>query len=166
MDYLDKCLEIIINKYEGGSAIVNHSKDPGGLTKYGISKKVYPHIEIEYLSYTDALAIYREDYAKKIMFNETCLISPRFAFSFLDFAINSGSFRAIKSAQKVAKVNKDGIMGPQSLAALTRLNDGEGNLAALLNAERARFLAKLDKFDTFGRGWMRRVMQISTENLA
>ena len=165
MDYLDKCLETIINKFEGGSQIVNHSDDPGGLTKYGISKKSYPDLDIENLSYQESVAIYRKDYAKKIKFDKLCLISPKFAFSMLDFAINSGPERAIKSAQEISKVVKDGIIGPQTLAGLTRLNDGEGNLAFLLNAERARFLATLSTFDTFGRGWMRRVMQISTENL-
>lgn len=62
-DYLD----IIINKVwerllvvEGG--YVNDPNDPGGETKYGISKRSYPHVDIKNLTEDDARKIFVEDY--------------------------------------------------------------------------------------------------------
>lgn len=46
--------------HEGG--YVNDPKDPGGETKYGISKRKYPNVDIKNLSDLDAVAIYRRDY--------------------------------------------------------------------------------------------------------
>jgi len=53
-----------IKALEGG--YVYDSQDPGGETKYGISKKQYPNISIKELTYQDAVEIYERDYFKKI----------------------------------------------------------------------------------------------------
>ena len=54
-----RCIRHILNE-EGG--YVNHAKDPGGETKYGISKRAYPHLDINNLTLDEAEAIYRLDY--------------------------------------------------------------------------------------------------------
>ena len=46
--------------HEGG--YVNDPKDLGGETKYGISKRWYPEINIKDLTIDDAKNIYYEDY--------------------------------------------------------------------------------------------------------
>lgn len=54
---------LIINKlleYEGG--YVNNPLDPGGETKFGISKKSYPKLNIMELTKTQAIEIYYRDY--------------------------------------------------------------------------------------------------------
>jgi lysozyme family protein len=51
--------EILIG-HEGG--YVDHPDDPGGETKYGISKRSYPEVNIAALTLDKAKAIYREDY--------------------------------------------------------------------------------------------------------
>lgn len=56
---LDKALKFTL-KWEGG--YVNHPNDPGGETKFGISKRQYPHLDIGSLTLEDAIAIYRKDY--------------------------------------------------------------------------------------------------------
>lgn len=48
------------SKWEGG--YVNHPNDPGGETKYGISKRAYPHLDIKNLTREDANALYYKDY--------------------------------------------------------------------------------------------------------
>lgn len=47
-------------KHEGGYVI--NPADPGGETKYGISKKAYPNIDIKNLTESEAKLIYARDY--------------------------------------------------------------------------------------------------------
>ena len=46
--------------HEGG--LVDHPNDPGGLTKFGISQRSYPNIDIRKLTREDSKAIYRRDF--------------------------------------------------------------------------------------------------------
>lgn len=57
----DKSVKFIMSPdIEGG--YVNNPKDPGGETKYGISKKWYPKLDIKNLTPEHAVAIYLKDY--------------------------------------------------------------------------------------------------------
>ena len=51
----DKAFEILIG-HEGG--YVNHPDDPGGETKFGISKRSYPDVNIAALTLDDSKLIY------------------------------------------------------------------------------------------------------------
>lgn len=59
----DRCFELVIGS-EGG--YVNNPKDPGGETKYGISKRAYPELEIGTLTLEEAKQIYFKDYYTKV----------------------------------------------------------------------------------------------------
>lgn len=59
-----KAFELIIGS-EGG--YVNDPRDPGGETKYGISKRAYPEIDISLLTEDDAKSIYYQDYYNKVV---------------------------------------------------------------------------------------------------
>ena len=65
---------------------VNDPHDPGGETKYGISKRAYPKLDIKNLTLEDALALYYRDYwylAKSSGFPlDVCV---------LDCAVNEGT---------------------------------------------------------------------------
>jgi lysozyme family protein len=50
----------LIDNWEGG--YVDDPQDPGGETKYGISKRAYPHEDIKDLSRDRAVEIYYHDY--------------------------------------------------------------------------------------------------------
>lgn len=50
-------------KYEVG--YVNDPDDPGGETKYGITKRTYPHLNIKDLTVEKAAKIYKEDWWDK-----------------------------------------------------------------------------------------------------
>lgn len=54
-----RCLQIILAE-EGG--LVNHPRDPGKLTNFGISQRGYPDLDIAHLTREQAIAIYRRDY--------------------------------------------------------------------------------------------------------
>lgn len=68
---------------------VNDPNDPGGETKYGISKKAYPNLNIKELTLEDALALYHRDYwsvAKSLDFPLNVCV--------LDCAVNQGKKKA------------------------------------------------------------------------
>lgn len=60
---MDINFNLIINRlleYEG--TYVNNPFDPGGETKFGISKKAYPKLDIKHLTRNQAIKIYYGDY--------------------------------------------------------------------------------------------------------
>ena len=50
--------------HEGG--YINDPADPGGETKYGISKRAYPRVDIKNLTKAQARDIYYRDYWKRV----------------------------------------------------------------------------------------------------
>lgn len=68
---------------------VNNPNDPGGETKYGISKKAYPSLDIKNLSLEDALALYYRDY-----WYLSKLIDFPLNLCVFDCAVNQGTKRA------------------------------------------------------------------------
>ena len=57
--WFDQCFDKLI-AHEGG--YVNDARDPGGETKYGISKRAYPQVDIKALTLDAAKEIYKRDY--------------------------------------------------------------------------------------------------------
>lgn len=61
-DNFERCVAFVL-RHEGG--YVNDPRDPGGETRYGISKRAYPMLNIRDISIEDAKMIYRKDYWDK-----------------------------------------------------------------------------------------------------
>jgi lysozyme family protein len=136
--------------HEGG--YVNDPRDPGGETKFGIAKRSYPAVDIKGLTRDAAIEIYRRDFWNRVQGDKL----PRaFAFQVLDAAVNHGIGNAVRWMQRAAGVADDGIIGPMTLAAVTRADPAD--LVLLFTAERLAFYTKLSTFDAFGRGWINRV---------
>ena len=105
-------------EHEGG--YVNDPTDAGGETKYGISKRAYPDVDIAALTIEDAKAIYKRDYWDKVKGDD--INSQMNAFSIFDCAVNMGISRASKLAQKVVGALEDGVIGSESIAAINAYN--------------------------------------------
>lgn len=136
---------------EGGYVV--DPNDPGGETKYGISKKQYPNIDIKALTMDQAEAIYRRDYWDKLPFVSEPVDSLLF-----NAAVNVGVRPAIKFLQRAIHAKDDGYWGPKSQRALDRSSVRQ--LVTDFCAEWARYYALLDDIDDFyARGWMSRVMR-------
>lgn len=56
-----RCLAFVL-KWEGGDKITRDPRDPGGTTKYGISQRAHPSLDIESLTEAQAAAIYEIEY--------------------------------------------------------------------------------------------------------
>lgn len=152
MNYFDQAFDKLIS-HEGG--YVNDPRDPGGETKFGISKRSYPDVDIANLKLEQAKAIYLRDYWQRARCDELTLVEPSLAFQVFDTAVNSGIGQAIRLLQRALGVADDGVMGPLTIAAINR-TDAEG-LIARFNGQRLEFMTKLSTWDTFGRGWAWRI---------
>ena len=136
--------------HEGG--YVNDPRDPGGETKYGISKRSYPLLDIKNLTRSQAVEICRRDFWQRVSGDS---LPPSVAFQVLDAAVNHGIGNAVRWLQRAVGVADDGAIGPITMAAVKRMDAAD--LVLQFNAERLEFYAKLSTWDAFGRGWARRV---------
>jgi lysozyme family protein len=75
-----------------------------------------------------------------------------------DLAVNSGVGRAAKFLQTISGVTADGVLGPKSMGAIRECDPAQ-TVDALCNM-RLDFLKRLPTFDTFGKGWSRRVAEV------
>lgn len=138
--------------HEGG--YVNDPNDPGGETKWGISKRSYPELDIKNLTREDAKRIYYADFWNQI--NADALPDGA-AFQLFDFAVNSGIETAVRYLQRALDVADDGYFGPISMTAVA--NTSESDLIMRLSAERLDFMTKLKNWPHHGKGWARRIAQ-------
>lgn len=164
-----RCLAQIL-EHEGGYA--DHPNDPGGATKYGITRKTLarwrdidpwwdlPKSQVEALTRSQAASIYKALYWDRV---QAVRLPPGVDLALFDFAVNSGPARAIKTLQGLVGVVQDGSVGPVTLAAVAR-RDARVLVEAICD-QRMRFLERLAHWPSFGRGWTRRVAAIRAEAL-
>ena len=146
----DHAFDLLIN-HEGG--YVFDQRDPGGETKFGISKRAYPNVDIRNMTLADAKAIYKRDYWDRAQCDR---LPPDLAFDLFDAAVNSGIGQAIRWLQRSVGVADDGVVGPLTLAQIQRMDDVSA-IRARLSGHRLEFMTRLSTWDVFGKGWARRV---------
>lgn len=81
-----------------------------------------------------------------------------------DAGVNSGVSRSVKWAQQVAGAAIDGKIGPQTLAAIKAMPPGafiKGHCA-----KRLGFVKSLAIWNTFGKGWSRRIANVEATGLS
>lgn len=145
----DDAFETLIG-HEGG--YVWHKEDPGGETKFGITKRTYPHLNIHALTLEQAKAIYRRDFWLKAGCDK---LPDGVDFDVFDLAVNSGIGRAAQLLQMALGVTPDGSIGTKTLAAIDEAQPAP--LRARLNGYRLLFMTDLATWKDFGKGWARRV---------
>lgn len=142
---------------EGG--YVNDPADPGGETKFGISKRAYPNLDIAALTLDQAKAIYLRDYWQPA----GCEVVPDLLkFDLFDTAVNTsapGDCRtAIKMLQHAVDQVEDGVFGVHTLQALN--SQDPIRLLFRFDAARLVYYSQIHNeqvWDKFGRGLIRRV---------
>ena len=148
MDFFQACERVL--GHEDG--YVNNPEDPGGETKWGISKRSYPDLDIKTLTREQATEIYRHDFWDRVH-------AERFydgvAFKTFDFAVNSGTETAVRYLQRALGVADDGHWGPVSQAAADTMS--ETDTLMCLNAERLDYMTRLKNWPNASRGWARRI---------
>lgn len=134
MNLFNAAIGLIVNLEGGLSLDPNDAGNytPAGElkgTKFGISARAYPHLDIPNLTKDEAIAIYKRDYWDKV---GAVQLPAQLAVLALDVAINSG----VRTARNM----------------LT-----QSNLNPLrFNSLRLAHYASIQAFEHFGRGWVNR----------
>ena len=147
---------------EGG--YVDHPADRGGPTKYGITQAtlaawrrtpVTPW-QVSMMTEDEARVIYRERYFKGL----EGITDPKVLEFLFDYAVNSGTGRAIKALQSAIGATPDGAWGPKSAAALKAVPD-QSKLYWPLVCERLdnflRIIGRDPSQAVFAAGWANRI---------
>lgn len=145
--------ETAFNRLMGSEGGYTDGKgDPGGETKWGLSKRSYPHLDIKNLTREDAKPVYRRDFWDRI---HAEVLYDGVAYQAFDFAVNSGIETAVRYLQRALGVADDGHWGPVSQLAASTMS--ESDLIMRLIAQRIRFMTKLSNWNVAGKGWMNRM---------
>ena len=164
-DNYEHCLEMILH-HEGG--YVNHPKDPGGETNLGVTKRVYEEWggekDMADLLVEDVAPIYQKNYWDRCKCDD---LPSGLDLCVFDFAVNAGPSRSAKFLQRLIGTTVDGGIGPNTLKAVHNYVEEVGLETAIEDYQSARqeYYEALDTFDTFGRGWTRRVEETTSSAL-
>lgn len=161
-----ECLAHVL-RHEGG--YVDHPRDPGGATNMGVTigtlsdwiGRPATKAEVRALSRDLAAAIYHRRYWLPVRGDA---LGPGLDLVVFDYGVNSGPARAVRTLQAALGVDMDGVMGAVTINALAG-RDREP-LIRDVSARRRAFLRGLSTYDTFGRGWERRVAEVEAAALA
>ncbi len=157
--------------WEGGSKLHTVPGDPGGTTKYGISQRAYPNMDMASLGPEVAKDIARIDYWDRVRADE---LPGELRWHVFDTAFNSGVGRAGRILQRAINmgiearrvqnnnpyamttyVDVDGRIGPQTLNHLSHLPGDR--LVRLFKAYRIEhYLMVAKRTPQFIDGWLRR----------
>lgn len=143
-------------KNEGG--YVCNKNDPGGETKFGISRRSYPNIDIKNLTLDQAKEIYYKDFWRGRWYEN--IENEDISIKLFDLSVNVGIKRSIRLIQTALRaigknVQEDGIIGEESIN-----NSDAKCLLAALKAEAAAYYRSIAHHNPsmriFIHGWISR----------
>lgn len=155
-DNFDAAVAVTLS-HEGG--YVNDILDPGGETKFGISKAQYPDVDITGLTRAGAEAIYRRDYWDRYRCGDLPL---PLALCYFDALVNHSPSNPARWLQAALGVSVDGQVGPRTLAAAKACLDPVAACRDFTVA-RLEYVKTLPSYPRFGRGWHARYVAVLAE---
>ncbi len=149
--------------HEGGWS--DNPKDPGGATMKGVTLATYREYsksekskdELRNISDQELEDIYRSGYWNKCQCDK---LPSGIDYAVFDAAVNSGPRRSVKWLQAAVDADPDGAMGPNThnkVKAHTPIKVTQD-----MCDNRLSFLQSLKTWETFGKGWARRVEEVRT----
>jgi lysozyme family protein len=162
MDAFERAFELVL-KFEGG--YVNDPDDPGKATKFGISQRQFPNLDIKNLTIEQAKEIYYKNYWLPAKCDKVADINIYLAILLFDTTVNIGIKTAVKILQKAINkygfaIKEDGIIGEITLQHIKACN-----VECLIRdfcLERIRYYVEISKkknLRKFLRGWIFRVLE-------
>jgi lysozyme family protein len=167
----DEIIEIVLH-HEGG--FTDDSKDPGNWTggkegvgelegtKYGISAKSFPDMDIKNLTKDGAKEIYKEHYWDA---NKVESLPENLRHIAFDMYVNQGKSRGVKILQQAANakgagLKVDGGLGPMTLKAITESNVELQRVRAYRIKYYADLVTRKPDLEKFYFGWFRRGLEV------
>lgn len=159
-DNFEAALKAILH-HEGG--FVSHPKDPGGVTNLGVTKRVWEEWTghevdekaMRALTPEVVAPMYKAKYWDRIRGDD---LPTGVDYIVFDAAINSGPGRAAKWLQQTVGAVPDGAIGAGTLGKVAAMEPSE--IVEKYQQTRLAFLESLPTWDTFGKGWGRRVAEV------
>ncbi len=148
-------------KSEGGSRITMDPLDAGGTTKYGISQRAYPDLDIKQLTEQEAKNIYHLDYWIPA---KTDKVPAQIREIYFDMVVNFGQRSAVKVLQQACNgkntydIKVDGLIGNATIGACKNVEPDR--LRAYRVLKFARIVIKKPSQERFWFGWYRRALRI------
>jgi len=174
MEFID-ALEVTLH-HEGG--LSNHKDDTGGLTNFGITQTIYNKCgytgTVRNIKPEEVEHIYRKYYWDLCRCED---LPNGLDLMTFDWAVNSGPKTAMIELQKqilvpenmtpeVGLLKADGIIGSKTLERInSRFSRFEcdahrNKFLDEYRKSRIRWIHALENYDTFGRGWLRRIADV------
>lgn len=180
---LQKALAICF-QLEGGES--NDPNDRGGQTKYGISKKAYPYIDIGNLTREQAEKILQRDYW--VPAGCEFVKNPNIAINLFLFAVNAGVQTSVKAFQRAynkyvyeyfvfpTKINahqvkstieqagllaEDGVLGQQTIKAMSNAGFTDRFFSLFYYEILHHYLQVIAKYPSqikYLNGWVKRII--------
>lgn len=123
---------------EGGT-----TTDTGGLTKYGISQRTYPNLDISNLTLNDAARLYKKDFWDAYGLNKVARKDPKMAAAMLDTFVNHPPGTAKQM-----------------------ISDAGGDVDKLLENRKSEYdrlvSSDKDKYGAYAKGWDNRLTKLSS----
>ena len=154
MSKIDTIIDSVL-KREG--AATNDPVDGGGRTAYGISERANPDAWADgKVTAEEARQIYEQKYVRYPGFDK--IQDPHLQAQLVDFGVNSGSYIAIQELQKILHVSVDGILGPKTLEALSKVHPEEINTALVVARLKmiGKIISRNPSQSKFALGWISR----------
>jgi lysozyme family protein len=166
----DKSFDHVV-AHEGG--FTNDERDPGnklpdgrkGSTMWGCTQanweayigKQVTQDDMKALTKEDVKPLYKRDYWDAVKGDD---LPNGVDYAVFDFAINAGPGRAKKTLQTALGVTADGGIGPGTLAAIQAADAAD--LLQKFSDAKTSFYQGLPTFQTYGKGWLKRVAEVQT----
>jgi len=153
--------EIIDRVLESEGGYVNDPDDPGGETKYGISKRAYPKVDIKDLTIKDAKQIYYEDYWTPSKADQ---LSDQLKEIYFDMVVNFGKRGAARVLQRACngknkyKIKVDGMVGAATISASKNVEPERLRSYRVLKF--AEIVIKKPSREKYWFGWFRRAVRV------
>ena len=136
---------------EGG--LEDDPSDPGGVTKYGISQRSYPSLDVRSLTVDQAKAIYLQDFWLFGGIQDQSVANKLF-----DMYVNM-KHTAIRLAQKVVAVPEDGLYGPKTEGAINQKSAFLIGYKDVLITHYTDLVKARPELGKYLVGWLRRARQ-------
>lgn len=169
MSSFTRALDFVLLEETGGDPNGGFTDDPvdrGGRTRWGISQRAHPDVDVATLTRAGAAAVYRRAYWDRLRIDAIYAFPVQLAL--FDAAVQHGASNAVVSLQREVRAwPYDGDLGPITARATNAAADARGSLVlarALIERRIATYAALIRRDPSqlrFLRGWWARTVRLT-----